>query len=465
MRIGREGAPGGANGGSRGSEGAPGGACGDECKEAPGGACYDVPGGANGGTQGGVRNGAWGVYVHVPFCVSRCRYCDFNTYSGMGRYEKPYFEALDREIGAFFSGEAAGRAYADTVFFGGGTPTSVDPAHIAGALSGIPRNNSDGTAKSRDGCSWECTIEANPGTLSPDKLIAYAAAGVNRLSIGLQSTHDAHLKMLGRIHAYADFTDNFRAARDAGFDNINADLIFGLPGQTAQEWEQTLESVVSLGIRHLSCYSLSLEEGTPLRAAVDRGELPAPDEDLDRRMYHFAIAYLASAGIYQYEISNFAEPGRECGHNLKYWTGCRYRGFGAGAHSYDGAARYSNARTIDGYIDRIMSCKSETGMPSASYKSETGMLPASDTAAAEEYEAIDAAEREKEFIILRLRLARGFCDAEFRRHFGYSFFDKYKPIVGGLAASGLIETGNDGGSVRLTPRGMDMANSVFIKFI
>ena len=476
-------------------------------------------------------NTAWGVYIHVPFCVSRCAYCDFNTYSGMGRWAGAYFDAMAAEMGAFFGGGGggagvagvagdAGAAYADTVFIGGGTPSSVDAAHIARILAYVPRapgvpmqtqcTSVECTVQTQ--CtsvectvSWECTLEANPGTLSADKLKTYAGAGVNRLSLGLQSTHAAHLRMLGRIHTFEDFIDSYRASRNAGFDNINVDLMFGLPGQTADEWERTLETVVSLGVRHLSCYSLSIEEGTPLYAAVAKGELPRPDEDLDRDMYHFAVKYLASAGIQQYELSNFAAPGRECLHNLKYWTGMRYRGFGAGAHSFDGRFRYYNASAIPDYIGRIsghigsaaLPSHEVTGAATISGHEVTGAaaMPSHDvigaaamsgneavgSAAMSGYEVIDAAEREKEFIILRLRLSRGFFDEEFRAGFGYSFTEKYAAEIKELVSSGLMSIGPGpeppgpalpgclrsagGRRVRLTPLGMDLANRVFRMFI
>jgi len=350
----------------------------------------------------------------------------------MGRHEGAYFRALGSENSAFW---AAGGdcGHAGTVFIGGGTPTSVNPGHIAGLLAQIPR-----------GAGCEVTIESNPGTLDADKLRVYAGAGVNRLSIGCQSTHDSHLKMLGRIHTYDDFLKSVRAAKNTGFTNINADLLFGLPGQVFSEWERTLETVVALGVSHLSCYSLSLEEGTPLYKAVRDGALPNPDEELDRRMYGFAAAYLRTAGLYQYEISNFAKPGCECRHNLTYWDGSRYIGLGAGAHSYDGRKRFSNTPSINGYIGR--------------------MEGASKSAVAECVE-INADEKEKEYLILRLRLTRGFSEAEFYREFGYRFIDKYKSAADKLSEEGLIDTHTEIGRVRLTPLGMDLANRVFVEFV
>jgi len=398
----------------------------------------------------------------------------------MESYEGAYFGALGREIDAFWGdggwraayggggcvayGSVAAnerthggtdvpneRPYADTIFFGGGTPSSVDARRIARTLEKIPRVP-----------SAECTIEVNPGTADRHKLQAYRAAGFNRLSIGLQSSHAAHLKMLGRIHTFEDFIDNLDMAREAGFDNINADLLFGLPGQTMAEWARTLESVVVLRIRHLSCYSLSLAEDTPLEKAVAGGALETPDEDLDREMYAFAASYLQTAGIYQYELSNFAEPGRECRHNLKYWTGARYRGFGAGAHSYDGFQRYSNAGAIPEYIKMTGASQAGAGPPGAA---QAGVAaPAAAFAAVVQSEYIDQSEKEKEFIILRLRLTRGFCDGEFRESFGRGFLEKYAAEASELAAAGLLDTSRDG-RVSLTPKGRDLANRVFVRFI
>jgi len=439
----------------------------------------------------------WGVYIHVPFCVSRCNYCDFNTYAGVERYAPAYFRALKREIEGFWNerhntgvdasvergadvdmgvdayagtcvGSCAGvgvREYADTVFFGGGTPSSVDAAFIADALGAIPRPpivscTSGGTfaaATAADGAeTYECTLEANPGTLSADKLAIYAKAGVNRLSIGLQSTHESHLRLLGRSHSYRDFLCNYRNAIDAGFRNINADLIFGLPGQTLAEWAETLDAVVSLGIRHLSCYSLSVEDNTPLYFEINSGRLEMPDDEVDRVMYHHAVSFLKSAGIKQYELSNFAEPGRECRHNLKYWTGQRYRGFGAGAHSYHDMTRYSNEPSITGYIDEIESARNADRRARCPHRAAQ---PPPRT-----HEEITPAEAEKEFIILRLRLTDGFADAYFAAAFGCGFLEKYAVEVASLTSEGLIAV-DDEKRVKLTAKGMDFANLVFMAFI
>jgi putative oxygen-independent coproporphyrinogen III oxidase len=416
----------------------------------------------------------------------------------MTRYTDAYFDALQREIAAF---RRVHRERADTVFFGGGTPSFVASAHIRGVLRALGLGAAQNPAR-------ECTIEANPGTLNRDKLADYRDMGVNRLSVGIQSTHEKYLKMLGRVHSFADCRRNLADAGNVGFDNISADLIFGLPGQTMDEWEQTLEAVLNLGVRHLSCYSLSLEEGTALWDAVARGELPEPDEGVDRALYHFAVDYLKSAGLLQYELSNFAAPGRACRHNLKYWTGAPYRGFGAGAASYYRTVRFTNVAGIPAYIRRMggppgprpaaaadLAASADMGanargsgggdlaagadMGANARSSGDADLGANarnsgdgDLAAIAERVAIDAAEREKEYIILRLRLAAGLDADAFRRAFGRDFLKKYQTAVQKLRAEGLLELrrqrrpdGRRRVRAVLTPKGMDLANRVFVEFI
>jgi oxygen-independent coproporphyrinogen-3 oxidase len=251
--------------------------------------------------------------------------------------------------------------------------------------------------------------------------------------------------MLGRRHAFEDFREGVRAARDAGFDRISADLIFGLPGQTPIEWEQTLRLVLREGVSHISCYSLSLEEGTPLARDVASGALPAPDDEADREMYHCAHSVLAAAGMHQYEISNFAQPGCECLHNIKYWTGAPYRGFGAGAASFDGARRFVNARGIVEYIARSDMHMSE--------------------AAAVEHERIDDAEAEKEYVILRLRLCSGLRLDDYARRFGVLFEERHAAALAKFTSEGLLSYSHATSRVALTPKGMDVANRVFAAFI
>ena len=428
-----------------------------------------------------------GIYVHIPFCLSRCFYCDFNSYSGMEDQIVPYFQVLMRELrildtlGARMSfqscdttgfikknelmestpsaredfcektvSDGGGRAV-DTVFFGGGTPSYVESAYIEKILMKIRSAAVEPDLKrleNADPTKWECTIEANPGTVNEAKLKVYKQAGVNRLSFGLQSTHTHHLEMLGRIHRLEEFEKSLAAARNCGFENISADLIFGFPGQTIQEWEQTLEYVIKSGVQHLSCYSLSVEEGTPLYKAIKGGELAEPDEEIDRDMYHFVCNYLGSAGLQQYEISNFARPGYECRHNLKYWTGQEYLGFGAGAHSYFENKRFANFASILDYCNSIKSLDIHKRYAQS--------------------ELIDDDLREKEYIILYLRLTKGIDTAAFEHIFHCNIFSKYVSQLSKLLNAGLIEVivpSNKQSKIVLTKKGLDFANAVFVEFI
>jgi oxygen-independent coproporphyrinogen-3 oxidase len=410
-------------------------------------ASADVPGPREAPDPWEAAGGGWGAYVHVPFCASRCRYCDFDTQAGMDGAMAPYFEALGREIEAYWSRDPAPPP-AETVFFGGGTPSHAPAALVCGAMARIP--------KLAPGPGRERTIEANPGTLAPGQLEAYREAGFDRLSMGLQSADAGLLRMLGRAHTFGDCAANVKAARAAGFRDVSLDLMFGLPGQGMAQWEDTLARALSLGPTHVSCYSLSLEEGTPLAAAVAAGALPWPDEGLDREMCHAAAEALARAGLAQYEISNFAVPGHECRHNLKYWTGAPYRGFGAGAHSYDGASRFWNVSGAAEYIER------RGGGAGAGRLCDAARAGS---------EPIDAAEREKEHMILGLRLTRGVGSERYRARFGAPLMERRGAALRRLEAEGLVrlETGPGGAGRRvraaLTPLGMDLANRVFREFL
>ena len=421
-----------------------------------------------------------GVYIHIPFCASRCSYCDFNTNSGMDDYIETYIETLCKEMGSFFSTHKNREADSDrkevisgagsgdpiipqpaigTVFIGGGTPSYIGSEYIKKIIDKLYEKTGASLQSVRQsGQRFEFTIEANPGTLTYEKLLSYSGLGINRLSLGLQSTQENLLKLLGRIHSFEDFTENIKTAKQIGFNNINADLIFGIPRQTMENWVKTLAAVVKTGVTHLSCYSLSVEKGTKLSDMVESKMIPEPDEELDRQMYHYAVDYLRGMGYNQYEISNFALPGYECRHNLKYWTCGEYIGFGAGAHSYLQGTRFSNETSVTDYIAKI----NEFGSAVVTSLSEK----------------IGRDEQMKEYIILRLRLTAGFNVSGFEEEFGAGFFEIYGETVKKLEQNGLLEvrkTANseceqDSGwqsnyNIRLTKKGMDFANIVFMEFI
>ncbi len=289
-----------------------------------------------------------GIYIHVPFCKSKCFYCDFNSYSGKEKLAGPYFNTLFSEIKG--RSRIIGDRPVKTIFIGGGTPSFVEPHYISELLELCSKFF-------KIDAGAEISMESNPGTMDIEKLKLYRKAGINRLSIGLQAWQDRLLSLIGRIHTKQQYVENFEAAAEAGFDNINTDLIFGLPEQSFEDWQETLENVIRLGskkgLKHLSCYSLQIEEGTEFGRCFDEGLLKPVDDELDRRMYRYAVDFLNGNGFKQYEISNFSEPGFECRHNLIYWKAREYAGFGAGAHSYLNKMRFSDPVDIIEYINWV----------------------------------------------------------------------------------------------------------------
>ena len=428
-----------------------------------------------------------GVYIHIPFCKSKCYYCDFNSYSGRDILAGDYFDALYKEIE--LRGAVTGGRRTRTIFIGGGTPSLVEPRYISDLMETCSRH----LQPDKDA---EVSMESNPGTLSYEKLKTYKAAGINRISIGLQAWQDHLLKSIGRIHDRHQFAENLDAAVRAGFENINVDLIFGLPGQTFEDWAQTIEEVAGLSpVKHISCYSLKIEEGTVLGDRLAAGTLQPADDELDRRMYHYAVEALAAKGYRQYEISNFAVPGYECRHNLIYWKAREYAGFGAGAHSYLNSVRFSNAVGIEEYIKAVADVyrRGEYIAPAAHLINgpdevcgQSGVYGVSDASGAvrtgsagtfpgncglhQEFDVIGLSEAMSEYMILGLRLNEGISSAEFRERFGADLKEIYgdkldKLVKRGLIAADMANEGEHTSKYRLTSLGSDIANSVFIEFI
>ncbi len=306
------------------------------------------------------------LYFHIPFCIQRCAYCDFNTYAGQETNIPAYLQALCREVElvgkSYISGnDGKGKVTAHTVFFGGGTPSLLTPAQFEQILQ-VVHDSFEVLPEA------EISLEANPGTLSLDSLRGLRALGFNRLSLGVQSAHADELRLLGRIHDYGEVLDAVKWSRQAGFANLNLDLIFGLPEQTLERWSETLSKAVALEPEHLSLYALTIEHGTPFGRWAASGRLPIPDPDLAAEMYEWAGEFLEGHGFLQYEISNWGRtkssgrkmeagevnPFYACRHNLQYWRGDPYLGFGAGAHGYAAGVRYSNVLRIKTYVQRLM---------------------------------------------------------------------------------------------------------------
>ena len=381
-----------------------------------------------------------GIYIHVPFCVRRCPYCGFYSNACGGGCEdeiNEYFGLLKEEL-AFRKNEYAGSSYSvDSIYFGGGTPSLADPSLVGSFIQSID----EAFGISDDP---EISMEANPGTLTKARLEGYRSAGVNRLSIGLQSFDDSVLKTLGRIHTAEDFVKSYEDARRAGFDNVSVDLMFGVPGQTGDVWASTLEKVVSMDPEHVSFYSLQIEEGTPFYKQYKMGDMvPVSDAD-DRAMYHDAIRYLSEHGYGQYEISNAAKEGFECRHNLKYWTFRDYLGIGASASSFMEGVRRTDPS--DGYKTYI-----NEGFPEE-------LLP--------ENHKNSFFDNCADYMITGLRLVQGVSEADFKERFGeeiWEVFPDAREELREFLDSGLVR--EESGRLYITEMGMDVSNRIMECFV
>ncbi len=374
------------------------------------------------------------LYIHIPFCIRKCAYCDFLSFPTGEKDRQSYVEALLDEIyGAKEKGDAA------TVFLGGGTP-SILPGKEIGRIMDAVR------AKYSVPEDAEITLEANPGTLDRKKLEDWKKAGINRLSLGLQSAENAELKALGRIHTWETFLESYRMAREAGFQNINIDLMSALPGQSAYTWRKTLQKVTELKPEHISAYSLIVEEGTPFYEKyaedVKRREkgLPCgflPSEDEERQMYYDTEKILKAEGYRRYEISNYARDGFECRHNCGYWERKNYRGFGLGASSLIDEVRFHNTESMENYQNRAFGREDE--------------------------EYLDAEAQMEEFMFLGLRLTQGISVNDFEKKFHTPYVSVYGKISRELEEKKLLRREN--GRIFLTERGIDISNYVLSEFL
>ena len=373
------------------------------------------------------------IYIHVPFCAKKCAYCDFASFSGREADWGRYFDEILTEIRHWSDvtdfGLLRDEYRVGTVFVGGGTPTLVDAGYIEKVLDAC-----------RDVAPFEedaeITIEGNPGTLTPDGLAAYRRAGVNRLSLGAQSFDDGLLRTLGRIHTAGQTGKAVHMAREAGFDNINLDLMYALPGQAMGQWADTLDAAVALGVPHISAYSLIVEPGTQMAARVASGALAVPDDDAVNAMQRQAISRLNAAGYRRYEISNYARPGYECRHNLVYWFRGDYLGLGCAAHSLLGGRRFHNPESVDDYLAGIRRLD------------ETRLT------------ARDAME---ETLMLSTRTVQGLDLAAWESAFGTCFERGREDAIGRLEKGGLVERA--GGRLRLTTRGMEVQDAVVLELL
>jgi oxygen-independent coproporphyrinogen-3 oxidase len=421
------------------------------------------------------------IYFHIPFCTHRCAYCDFNTYAGQEELIPAYVTALCKEVeivgkslrAECYAIEAPSQVH--TIFFGGGTPSLLSSKQFDCILKAIE----DNFALTDD---VEITTEANPGTVSYENLLDLHRIGINRISYGVQSANTEELRMLERAHDFFDVIEAVASSRKAGFENLNLDLIYGLPEQTLQTWQTTVKRILELHPEHISAYALTLEHGTPFGRWSSRGLLPLPDPDLAADMYEWLTETLETNGYVQYEISNWAKdvkrqalnvqhttsdvrplmPALACHHNLQYWRSLPYLGFGAGAHGYANGYRYSNVLRIKTYIDRL------TNSQSTNYQSPSNQFPIYQfplSPATVNHHKQTHQDDTSEFMMTGLRLTlEGVGEKVFQERFGQSMREVYGKELDDLLKLGLIENG-EGRRIKVTKRGRLVGNQVFMRFI
>ncbi len=376
------------------------------------------------------------LYIHIPYCRQKCRYCDFASYSGQEGTMAAYVDALLSEAAAMAS-NTNGRPI-ETVFIGGGTPSTLPATLLCKLLNGL-HERFDIPA------GIEFTSEANPGTLTPEWLEAAIAGGVNRISMGMQAAQPQLLKTLGRIHTHADLVESVNLTRHMGLDNISVDLMFGLPGQTPEMWRESLDAALSVNVEHMSCYGLIPEDGTPLKRDLDTGRLALPDEADERQMYDDALHMLSQHGYQQYEISNFAKPGRECRHNIGYWTRVPYIGLGASASSFlqtkSGGLRLTNPSGIREYI-------AMADEQAWRRRERVSLLPE---------------DARFETLMLGLRMTAGVSEADFTAMHGVTLEAYCGAILHQQEKRGLLR--HQDGRWSLTRRGMDVQNAILVEIL
>ena len=385
-----------------------------------------------------------GLYIHIPFCKHKCYYCDFCSFEKSETIYERYVNALIKEITNYdfflYNNNVIeninDEVMVKTIYFGGGTPSIISERYIEKILMAI-RN------KFNCASNIEITIEVNPGTANFEKLNKYKSIGINRLSIGLQSTSDRLLKLIGRIHNFEQFENIYKIAREVGFSNINVDLMIGLPTQSLEDVRDSLYKIIKMAPEHISVYSLILEDDTVLKRLVDNGEIDLPDEDLERDMYWEVKETLQNNGYIHYEISNFCREAFQSKHNTDCWNQKEYFGLGLSAHSYFGGIRYSNISDLNLYIENIENNKFNNNIQIE--------------------EVQDKVLKMNEYVILKLRMLEGLSLNKFYELFGTNFFDEYNDEFRKIQKEGLVDS--DKGFIKLTDKGIDFANIVWEEFI
>ncbi len=375
-----------------------------------------------------------GVYIHIPFCKQKCYYCDFISYSNKENCMEKYINALKKEMENFTKNN---EFRVSTVYIGGGTPSYIDSKYIGKILDLFRKSNLLENVK-------EVTIEVNPGTVTEQKLREYKIFGINRLSIGLQSTENRLLKEIGRIHNYDEFSNTYKLARKVGFKNINVDLMIGLPNQSILDIKKSLEKITNLEPEHISVYSLIVEEETPISKMIENGKLILPSEELERNMYWYVKNFLELKGYKHYEISNFAKVGYESKHNLDCWKQKEYIGFGVAAHSYINDIRFGNTCDFDKYVSNCENNEFEKNkIIDEEKQSKFG--------------------KEQEYMLIGLRKLDGISISNFKDKFGENPVFIFRNELNKLVDSGLLNIDLD--NIKLTSKGLDLANLVWEEFV
>lgn len=446
------------------------------------------------------------LYVHIPFCVRKCLYCDFLSADASEEMKEAYVKALLGEMD-FWREEIQERYQISTIFIGGGTPTCLNPDKLLSIGEKLRELCTSGKmmedAKTTDieKCNFrhssagkmlplEFTIEANPGTVTSSNIRIMQEIGVNRISLGLQSAQNNELKELGRIHTYEEFLKSYDLLRSYGFGNINIDLMADIPKQTIQTYQDTLEKVLALAPEHISSYSLIVEEGTPFYQMQEEGKLLIPDEDTDREMYELTRELLGQKGYERYEISNYARAGMECRHNLTYWQMGEYLGLGLGAASFLGGYRFSNVRQLDEYIRRfdgrscvqvqgkkktqsyVRSQQRDAGRPESYFQGEDSYAMSLDERRleqklekAESFHKLSKKEEMEEYAFLGLRTRKGISLPEYKERFGVNFREIYQGVLDTLIKKCLLAENENHDRISLTNRGIDVSNMVLAEFL
>ena len=377
-----------------------------------------------------MENKEIGIYIHIPFCKKKCDYCDFISFSNKDKKIEEYINAIIKEIE-----QQKIKSKITTIYIGGGTPSYIDSKYIKEIIAEIKKKNVDSNA--------EITIEVNPGTITKNKLEDYKEVGINRLSIGLQVTQNELLKQIGRIHDFEQFLETYKMARKLGFNNINIDLMLGLPNQRIKDLRESLEKIIELNPEHVSVYSLIVEEGTPISNKIKLGELTLPEEDLERNMYWYVKNTLELNGYRHYEISNFAKPGYESRHNMNCWNQKEYIGIGIAAHSYRDITRYSNTEDLSEYIKNVKNGHFERNRIIHEIQKED--------------------DTKREYMILGLRQINGISISKFKERFGENPIYTFRNELKKLTEEKLIII--DDNNIKLSNKGLDFANIVWEEFI